>query len=421
MYGVNEEYVVDIKIDGLEYPVGEGRLARVRMHEWSSVVAPMAELALNDRGNFLVEIMGLTGTEVVQIGIGRGEDDVDNHSFRVFKVVSTKFGSDSHMIKLMLVSVKGAPMLSPARFTSYPNSTVSDAVKAIATDLGMDYEVETTDGSSNLFCPGWTYAQFLAWLADRARSKAHGTAGFLYFVDINNKLHFYSAEYAKAKSPLLNVVRKDLADPESYDEKDVDLGSYRVYQNPMMLGNQAGWGLTSAYFDFEANKFVEAPLTVDGSQGVLQSLGAPGYTSFGRDATVGTTLKGLADSLSMLSSYTDGQNVISHDGVAQSVGEDGLKNNALESRLTRTINSMNKQDLLLQGDLRIRAGGVIDQQIGSPIPENAINQTFSGKWVIEKVTHQLVPQFVTKVTMFRAGISGSDKAGLMSPPGGVVD
>lgn len=420
MYGVNEEYVVDIKVDGLEYPVGEGRLARLRVHEWASVVAPMAELALNDRGNFLVEIMGLTGTEKFQIGIGRSEDDVEYHDFRLFKSTSSKFGADSHLVKLLLVSDKASPMLSPARFESYPSARVSDVVEAIASDLGLDSDVEATDGTFNLFCPGWTYAQFLSWLADRARSTVHGTAGFLYFVDINNKLHFYSPEYAKVRSPQLNVVRKDLADPDSYDEKDVDLGSYRVYQNPMMLGSQGGWGATSMYFDFEANEFVEVPSTIDGSQGAGAVSGTPGFTSFRSEANAGTAMKGLADNLSMLSDQTDAGNVVENDGVFSVMGGNDLHNNALEARVLRAVNSMNKQELLLTGDLRVRAGGLIDQQIGSPLPENAINQTFSGKWLVEKVTHQLAPNYVTKVTLFRAGMSGSNKAGLLVPPGGVV-
>jgi hypothetical protein len=420
VYGVGGEFLLDVKVDGVTYPVGEGRLAHLRIHEWSSVVAPMAEVALNDRTNFLVEIQGLTGTEVFEIGIGDREDNITYYPYRLFSAVSTRYGSDSHLVKLLLVAEKAVPMLSPARFKSYPGSTVANVVKSIAADLDLTVETEATLGEFDLFCPGWTYAQFLAWLADRARSKAHGTSGFLYFVDLDNKLHFYSAEYAKVRSAQVNVIRKDLADPDSYDEKDVDLGPYRVYQNPMLMGNQAAWGLTSAFFDFESNKFVEAPLTVDGSQGAPRSLGAPGFASFERGATRGTTVKGLADSLSMLSSHTDGRNVIVNGGVQNSVPNVTLEKTYNEARLVRALNSMSKQELLLVGDLRVRAGGLINQQIGSPLPQNVVNQTFSGKWVVEKVTHQLVPQFVTKVTVFRAGISGSDKAGLMVPPGGVV-
>ena len=420
MYGVGGGYLLDVKVDGVSYPVGEGRLAHLRIHEWSSVTAPMAEIALDDRDNFLVEMKGLTGTEVFEIGIGDNENNIVYTPYRLFKATSTRHGSDSHLIKLLLVSDKAVPMFSPARFESYPASTVADVVRSIAADMNFDVEVEATEGTFNLFCPGWTYSQFLAWLADRARSVTHGTSGFLYFVDMDNKLHFYSAEYAKVRKSQVNVIRKDLADPDSYDDKDVDLGPYRVFQNPMFLGNQAAWGLTSAFFDFENNKFVEAPLTVDGSQGASRSLASPGFTSFERTATRSTVVKGLADSLSMLSAHTDGRNVIVNGGVQSDVPDVALELTLHEARLVRALNSMNKQEFLLVGDLRIRAGGLVEQQIGSPLPQNVINQTFSGKWVVEKVTHQLVPQYVTKITVFRAGVSGSDKAGLLVPPGGVV-
>ena len=420
MYGVGGGYLLDVKVDGVSYPVGEGRLAHLRIHEWSSVMAPMAEIALDDRDNFLVEMKGLTGTEVFDIGIGDKENNITYTPYRLFRTTSTRHGSDSHLIKLLLVSEKAAPMFSPSRYKSYPQSTVADVVRSVAADLALDVEVEPTEGTFDLFCPGWTYAQFMAWLSSRARSVAHGTSGFLYFVDIDNKLHFYSAEYAKVKSAQVNVIRKDLADPDSYDPKDVDLGPYRVYQNPMLLGNQAAWGLTTALFDFENSKFIEAPLTVDGSQGVSVELPASGFTSFERTAVRSTVVKGLADSLSILSSHTDSRNVIANGGVQNDVPDIALELITDEARLVRALNSMNKQDLLLEGDLRIRAGGLISEQIGSPLPQNVMNQTFSGKWVVEKVTHQLVPQYVTKVTVFRAGVSGSDKAGLLAPPGGVV-
>lgn len=420
MYGVGGGYLLDVKVDGVSYPVGEGRLAHLRVHEWASVMSATAEIALDDRSNFLVEMKGLTGTEVFEIGIGDDENNIEYTDYRLFKATSTRHGSDSHLIKLLLISEKAMPMFSPARFESYAQSTVADVVRRIADDLDMDVEVEKTEGTFDLFCPGWTYAQFMSWLADRARSVAHGTSGFLYFVDLDDKLNFYSAEYAKVRKSQVNVIRKDLADPDSYDEKDVDLGPYRIYQNPVFLGNQAAWGLTSAFFDFKGNKFIESPLTVDGSQGAPEPTGVPGFTSFERTPNRATVVKGLADSLSMLSKHTDGRNVIINGGAQNSVPDVTLDLTFHEARLIRALNSMNKQDLLLRGDLRIRAGGLIDQQIGSPLPQNIINQTFSGKWVVEKVTHQLVPQYVTKVTVFRAGVSGSDKAGLLAPPGGVV-
>lgn len=420
MYGVGGGYLLDVKVDGVQYPVGEGRLARMRVHEWASYMAPMVELALDDRSNFLVEMKGLTGTETFEIGLGDKENNIIYQSYKLFKATATRHGSDSHLIKLLLISEDAAPMFTPARYKSYPSMRISDMVKEVAADLGLDVEVEATDGTYDIMCPGWTYAQFMAWLADRARSVTHGTSGFLYFVDLDDKLHFYSAEYAKVKNPQLNIVRKDLADPDRYEDDDIDLGPYRVFQNIMYMGGQGAWGITSAYFDVEANKFMLMPLTVDGSQGVAAAVTDPGFTAAEIAATGSTTLKGLADSLSMLSGHTDGFNIIENNGIYSNVGDTDLKGSYSESRLIRAVNSMNKHELLIVGDLRARAGGLVTVQIGSPIEKNVVNQTFSGKWIIERVTHQLVPEYVTKILVFRAGMSGSDKAGLLDPPGGVV-
>lgn len=420
MYGIPGKFLVDVKVGGTSYPLGEGRLAHLRIHEWSSVMSPIAEIALNDRMNFLMEIMGLTGTETFEIGIGDREDNILYTPYRLFKATSNRQGSDSHAIKLLLVAEKALPLYRGARYESYPGASVAEVVDSIAGELNLEVELENTQGAADFFCPGWTYAQFLRWLAARATSTTHGTTGFIYFVDMENKLHFYSPEYAKVKGAAVDVVRMDLGDIDSYAEKDVDLGPYRVYQNPMRLGVDGGWGITSAYFDFEANKFVEAPVTVNGSQGVTRAFPDSGYTSFERKATAATRLKGLADNLSILESDLDGLTRISDGGVASVVGESDLRTASSEATLLESVVDMNKQDLLLVGNLNVRAGGLIAQQVGSPLPDNAINQVLSGKWLVERVTHQLMPDYVTKVMVYRAGISGSDKAGLLTPPGGVV-
>lgn len=420
MYGVSGRYLLDVKVDEVTYPVGEGRLAKIRVHECLGYAAPMAELFIDDRMHFLMEIVGLTGTEVFNIGVGDSAENIEYHKFRLFRSVALKHGADSMLIKLYLISYDAAPLFTPARYKSYPGSTISDVVRAIAAELGLKAKVEDTVGEFDLFCPGWTYAQFLTWLGDRARSSSHGTCGFVHFVDLDSTLHFYSTEYAKTSKDVVNVLPLNPLDADSYDENDIEGGPFRVYQNPMLMGGQGAWGVTAAYFDFMNGRFVEGPQTVDGSRGSRLSLASPGYTSFERGSTVSTKMKDTADNLSILSYQTDGQNVIEGDGVASDESNITLSEARRESKIVRAANTMNRQEFLVTGDLRIRAGSMIMVHLRSPIAGNAVNQVHSGRWLVDRVMHQLVPQYLTKVFAFRAGVSGSDKGGLLRPPGGVV-
>ncbi len=85
MFGVAGDFQVDIKVNGVTYPVGEGRLKKLRFHESSTYMSPMAEIGIDDRLNFLVELIPMVGTEVFKISIGDSGDRIIEHEFRLFK------------------------------------------------------------------------------------------------------------------------------------------------------------------------------------------------------------------------------------------------------------------------------------------------------------------------------------------------
>lgn len=86
----------------------------------------------------------------------------------------------------------------------------------------------------------------------------------------------------------------------------------------------------------------------------------------------------------------------------------------------RALGTMVKTEILIRGDLRVQAGKVVNMRIKSPIQEVGTNQTVSGRWVVERVTHQLLPTFVTKILMYRSGVGGSNSKDLLVAPGGVI-
>jgi hypothetical protein len=422
VYGLAGEFQLDVRIDGITYPVSEGRVRRLRFHEMSTYMAPMAELFLDDRGNFLTEVLPLRGVNTVEIGIGDSKDELIYTTFRVFRAVVMRHGSDSHLVHLYLVSADCEKMFTPARYKSYASTKISAVVESIAEELGLEAEIEETDAAYDIFCPGFTYAQFLRWLADRARSKKYNTAGYDYFVGYGEDrpvLRFLSQERMKNSTPVIDVIQKNLINDDQYRETDVDQGPYRVYQNPVLMGVQGGYGITSTYFDFEDNVFVAQPISVDGSSSV-DAPTTPGFTSFSRPAVSGTRFQGLTDNIIMSKGDVDPRNVVIWGGLAVDAQTKAWNKNVAEAQLLRTLGSMVKNEVLIKGDLRARAGSTITMQIRSPLPENIFNQAMSGKWVVERVTHQLIPQITTKMLVYRSGVGGSDDVNLLVPPGGVI-
>lgn len=419
MYGVGGKFSLDLKFNGVTYPVGEGRLASLRFHEMSTYMTPMAEIALEDSGNWLVEVMPFTGTEVVDIGLGNGPDDMIYHSFRIYNSHAERSGGSSHRVKLYLVSAQAAGMFQPSRYRSYPNMLASEVVESIVDELELEVDdqgFEPTDAPHDFFCPGWTFAQFIAWLADRSRSKQHGTAGFLYFVDLEGKMHFCSPEYVKVQKPSLTIIPKDPNQEEAYAETDIQQGTHRVYFNPLLMGGQGAYGVNLCYWDFTTGKFVEEPLTVNGETGVTAAAATSGFTSHERNTLAATRLKGLADNVGMLESSLDPDTVIINGGMLDEASSREYARQSAEAKLLRTVNSLSKIEMLIEGDMRVRAGKLVDIRIGSTHPSHMINQTFSGKYIVERVTQQVMPGAWTKLLCFRSGIGGSDEVNLVEPP-----
>lgn len=421
MPGVIGNFEIKIDIDGTSYPIAEGRLRKLSLYEMSTYMAPMAELHIEDRGNVLFEMFPLTGTNTVVIRVKDSKANEEINTFRIFRAVATRHGADSHLIKLTLIAAECMKLFSPARFKSYVSKKFSDIAAEIAGELGLETDIEETDSTYTTFCPGWTYAQYLAWMGCRARSNQYHTAGFDYFVGFGDKkpvLRFLSQEWMKNQTPVIDILGKELLSDESYDENDVDHGPYRMYENPVLMGGQGGYGVTSAYFDFEDSEFVEIPLTVDGSSASVPA--ESGFQKFDRMTNPGTQFQGISDNISMLKEDVEQQNIVMWSGVADGWQNKEWAKNCAESKVLRSLGSMVKTEILIKGDLRVQAGKTVTFHIKSPVEDVKTNQTISGRWLVERVTHQILPTFVTKIMMYRSGVGGSNSKELLVAPGGVI-
>ena len=427
MRGVAGRFAVDIEINGKTYPIDNGQLLSLRIHETSLLLSPMAELLIEDRLNFLVELIPFTGTETVRLRLGVDETSLFDHKFIIYKGSTQRSSNDSHTVKLYLVSKQCLGLFYPARFKSYTDSTISSIASAIASDLGLvtnSQGFENSVGSYDLFCPGWNYAQFLIWLASQTRSVSYNTAGFMVFVDLEGKLHFCSPEFVMASNSVATIVSKDLRNPDKYNESDLNQGPYNTFTNQLLLGTQGAYGMNLTYFDFMGTgaRFVEEPMTVNGESGVQTVHPTSGFTSPGhsRSAVAGTQLKGTASNVSLLRSMLNQDTVVVDGGSISDVQNLKMTQASQEARMLRAVNSLVSIKALIDGNMSIRAGTSVKFEINSPHPKAMRNQTFSGKYIVERVTHQIVPSYATQLFCFRSGIGGANNNDLLTPPGGLL-
>jgi hypothetical protein len=425
MPGVAGVFEVDVSINGNPYPLGNGQLISLRLHETALSLAPMAEITLEDRLNFLVELIPFTGTESIRIRLGRDEEDMFDHEFFVFDGSAAKSSTDSHRVTLSLISKSCLGMYYPSRYKGYPSSTISGVVSDIVSALGLEtdpFGFETTRGSYSLFFPGWTYGQFLGWLAARARSAAHSTAGFYVFVDLEGKLHFCSPEFIKVQDPVATITPMDLTNEDKYEDTDLNQGPYTTYTTQLMLGTQGAYGVNLAYSNFlsTGSRFVESPMTVDGRQSSQAARPSSGFTSHTRESVGSTVMKGLASNVSIQKAQLYPDSFVVDGGLITDSDNLELAEANQESMLLRAVNSLVSIQGMIEGDLLLRAGRSVEINAQSVYPKRIQNQTYAGKYVLERVTHQILPSFWTQFVGFRSGVGGSDDVNLTTPPGGLA-
>lgn len=390
MQGTEGQFVVEIKFGGKLYPVAESRLQFLQIFDNVEMLGPSAELVIEDRTNFLTEILAFSGQEDVEIRWGRTRDDICTHTFKVFNsrgIVKV----NSTLYEMNLLSKSALSLLVPAKFKSYPMMKVSEVVEEIADELALDAEVEDTDQEFNWFCPGWSYGAFVRWLATKSRSLRNRVAGYLSFVDLDDKLNFFSLDYAMVREePIVNITPLI-----SESEKDAEMYGMRITHCPGNTLPVGGLGATKGYYNWEMGEFTSIGKTLED-----------------------TVHKGLTEAVGIHSSDLDRESVFSNFGTIHSESELHLVENPLESMLILSAEALMRAEVVTAGDHRYRPGKRVRLTVPSAFPSVAKAAILSGDWIIQRVTHRIVPDYAVLLTLMRSGVSGSEDADLLTPPGG---
>lgn len=390
MIVANGMYALDLRVAGKTYPIGDGRVQYVRIYENVFDLGPTAELIVDDRLNLILETLPFTGNEDIEIGFGTSEQDIQYHTFKVFKSYPV-LSSDVSRFHFELYSKSIDSLIAPMQYKSYEASKVSDVVAAIALDVGMEYEVEvTSDVAGTWFCPGWSYATFLRFLVENARSSGYATSGYLCFVDLVGKLCFYSTDYAMRRLPENGRLNLSVI----IEDEDIDKPLYEMrasFYNGQILP-RGGLGLTTDYYDWETGTFSSYPLTIDQ-----------------------TKHSGMSNYLAILSDDLDASTHVRAAARVESAFDLQLLKNESEDQLVRMVDSLVRMEVLIDGNLDLHSGRKVAITLPSAYPQAKINAALSGEWLIERITHVVLPRFASKLVLARSGVDAGRDAKLVSP------
>ncbi len=393
MFAISDQYLLDLRIDGKNFETAL-RVLSLTLFDNIQLLAPTMEIEFDDQLNAYTEFGPFNGREIFQVAIARSiGDDLQDHSFQSYDGVV--FGNvTNHKHMLGLISTRAFPLLAPARFKSYASQKISAIVAAIAAEreVGLTTtDIEATADTYDLFCPGWTYATFLKWLSRRAVSNQHQTAGFICHIDLDDKLNFFSYDYAYQRVKPSSAVKTLTATQHEETDTDIPILSYiPVIQAGRRIYDGEASGKTLGYFDFESTEFTSSPFT----------LGA-------------TRHKPLCDQVSMKINESDAEDVWEYAAYPTADAKSlGLAK--AESDIISDSETIMRMDVTIEGNLDFSPAQKVKVLIPSPHAERQVNQAFSGEWLIEGIAHQLIPIFKTKLTLVRNGVDGADDKQLVT-------
>jgi hypothetical protein len=260
---------------------------------------------------------------------------------------------------------------------SWENTRYSDVITNIVADMEFDdVYVEKTKNIQNVIQPNINNASFIKWIKNNSVND-RGVGGYIYYITLDNEFYFRTIEDIIVNTPAKLIEHQTASsEEEGYNYSKIT----NDYANVLMNG---GLGITHTNFDYSTKKFITNNVTVNklkqrqmsDTTYILDSDANPSYNMYG--------------------------------------GRDVRTNEVVANKMTSMINSAIKIDLNFKGRTDLKIGDKIDLVV--PISKNmsrynelAINNLYSGSWIVWKVNHIFdikTSKYITKVFLFSDGLN----------------
>jgi hypothetical protein len=394
--------VFSLKFDGEEFPFVQDALQEFRIIDSMQKIATVIEIIIKDRGNNLLEMLPLTGKEVVTVGFGRDNQEYEEQDFSVVSFPTENLTSNSpegSLIKLVLISKRAEILFDSVQTHWWKGICISDVLLDICKKTGMDIgRIEKTKGIGNWFMPKWTYAQYIRYLAQIAVSNDFGVAGFLYYANFFGELSFcsYDSLYSQTLDEENRKYSQTLErDGESTTKQIFDVQMKNNYMNVLMQG---GIGVYAPIFDYEKSVFSINEVTIETiKHGALTNWLLAEEENVGAKRMINSVRK-------------DGS--IAYEDTARA-----------QSYVLQRLNAVVSMSVLVRGDSSLRTGEKVNVVLPSTSKEMIYNELYSGDWIVGGLCHyySIRAGFVlfTRMELFRNGLDITGIDGLVKPKGRV--
>jgi hypothetical protein len=356
-------------------------IKRLSIIETMELGSPFLNMKLIDTFGDLMNLHYISPKDDYIFTLGRSDVSAVAHPFKlsVSNMSNLSLGKTENLsMDVTFISSIWDKNTKDTHCRGWSQMTYSAILEELMVEMGVEeYDIEPTDGVFDVIQPNWTNFQLIKWMSLHAVNTT-GQTGYQYGFTSNGKFFFKTIDKLYSQKP---VKAYFLGKPA---KNVVSFGQFEIKHEYQPVNQQGGFGMEYEYFDYETKQWIT---------------GQKKYSE--------TDNRQLSDWCYICKEHENAVNNFSG-------GRDTNTEKVAESHITNVANFNQKIEIQISGDVDVHVGDVIELLIlsGQYTAEYIINEKYSGYWMINKVTHDVLfdsKEFKTYLTLTRNGYNGVEK------------
>jgi hypothetical protein len=345
---IGKGFKLKVFYDNNELPLDNNLYASFKLYEILHYGIYYGELKILNITSVWKEFPMLSGAKI-KIKIEQEENVEKTYKFILYEPVI----DDRYLTLVLLPEV--FEKIGKDKKTKSFNNQIQNIIKQIATSAGItQFDIDTTRIPSGKFLQ--LNKPDLYFMLDLVSKASGNNSNFIFFIDKENKLKFYSIGYLKNKQPVL-VISDELIKDLKIDDKSL---SYQI---------NSGFGATGFYFDWDSGDMKKYEF--DQSK----------FNQVNKSNTI-------SDKLGVMKEYINVNNsILMLDPIGKNVYRDELYNKASIENVVLRKNYFNIfLSFKTYGSLKCTPAEIVQFYLRS-LTKDSFNKLYSGKWLVYSVKH----------------------------------
>ncbi len=242
----NQIYIA-LSVEGSGLTSGTNLINTISVHENLATLVPVMQFKFNDRGMNLVRDYALTEGTKVEISLGKSQDDAIPRTFRVF---GSRQAPSIDGPMMFMTFILDCPKYVTESYSGGIKGNSSDVISQIASDCGLEADVESTQDEMTWLSFGRTRASFSQDVA--MHGYASQNSSLAKCLTSTKKLRYKDLFKQLQESPIITFAQNDPG-----DGRDILLvRESRDVSNSGVMNSwlNYGWNYTSHSLTGKSNK-----------------------------------------------------------------------------------------------------------------------------------------------------------------------